>query len=444
MPCGAPCSRLPCSKRCSQSLSCGHRCPGICGEICSEGYCRECSQKLDNRVDFLEMKTYGEIDIDETPIVVLGCGHFFTAESLDGMMNMSEVYEQDIHGEFIALKDVSVSFSGAVPSCPDCKCPVKQFATQRYNRVINRAVIDEMSRRFLTAGQDEIRELDKEVRHVEKCFDDSLEAIVKPIRDLQKTTLSTLQLSQINTISAALGRRYSTSKEAEKRITAFSRRVADNNQPAQKLHDATIQAKRASSATKTADQLMENLSMEDKASDFHKEYRVIMGALGVFMKIRFVILNDKYVISQSLQKISDQHSLKIPGGEPRQLALPFLEDCKKFINESKSQNLPKMAVEVSLFYATIARAYESGCRAQKLDLKKAEDRVNKAKELLGEASELCDRGFQNADSLKTAIEDSLRIMRRPWYQEVTPEELESIKKAMVSGRGGIATHSGHW
>ena len=27
-------------------------------------------------VDLLELKTYGEIDLDETPILVLGCGHF--------------------------------------------------------------------------------------------------------------------------------------------------------------------------------------------------------------------------------------------------------------------------------------------------------------------------------------------------------------------------------
>jgi hypothetical protein len=46
-------------------------------------------------VDLLEMKSYSEIDLNETPIVVLGCGHFFTAESLDGHIGMAEVYVQD-------------------------------------------------------------------------------------------------------------------------------------------------------------------------------------------------------------------------------------------------------------------------------------------------------------------------------------------------------------
>jgi hypothetical protein len=42
-------------------------------------------------VDLLEMKTYKEIDLAETPIIALGCGHFLTAEILDGLMGMEEV-----------------------------------------------------------------------------------------------------------------------------------------------------------------------------------------------------------------------------------------------------------------------------------------------------------------------------------------------------------------
>jgi hypothetical protein len=95
LPCAAPCSRLPCNKRCSRMLSCGHQCPGICGETCPEEYCQICSDRKEARVDLLEMKSYSEIDLNETPIVVLGCGHFFTAESLDGHIGMAEVYVQD-------------------------------------------------------------------------------------------------------------------------------------------------------------------------------------------------------------------------------------------------------------------------------------------------------------------------------------------------------------
>ena len=59
------------------------------------------------QVDLLEIKTYGEINPDEAPIVVLGYGHLFTAETLDGLMGMGEVYLMDRNGEFTGLKDVS-------------------------------------------------------------------------------------------------------------------------------------------------------------------------------------------------------------------------------------------------------------------------------------------------------------------------------------------------
>lgn len=34
LPCGVPCDREPCNMRCSKLLECGHRCPGLCGEVC--------------------------------------------------------------------------------------------------------------------------------------------------------------------------------------------------------------------------------------------------------------------------------------------------------------------------------------------------------------------------------------------------------------------------
>ena len=43
----------------------------------------------------MEFKAYGEIDLNETPIALLGCGHFFTGETLDGMVGMAGVYITD-------------------------------------------------------------------------------------------------------------------------------------------------------------------------------------------------------------------------------------------------------------------------------------------------------------------------------------------------------------
>lgn len=120
MPCAAPCNRLLCNERCSIKLSCEHQCPGLCGEDCPEDYCQDRSANKEARVDLLEMKTYGEIDLNETPIVFLGYGHFFTAETLDGLMGMADVYSQDEDGKFTGLQDVPAALARDIPRCPDC------------------------------------------------------------------------------------------------------------------------------------------------------------------------------------------------------------------------------------------------------------------------------------------------------------------------------------
>lgn len=62
--------------------------------------------------------------------------------------------------------------------------------------------------------------------------------------------------------------------------------------------------------------------------------------------------------------------------------------------------------------------------------------MNGARELLEKALELCKQPFQNAEQLKMAVEESIKLLGREWYEAVTSEELAAIKQAMVSGPGG--------
>jgi hypothetical protein len=66
-----------------------------------------CSDKQDAQIDLLKMKTYKEIDVNKILIVVLRCSHFFTAETLDGHMGITEVYTVDVYRGFTGLQDVS-------------------------------------------------------------------------------------------------------------------------------------------------------------------------------------------------------------------------------------------------------------------------------------------------------------------------------------------------
>jgi hypothetical protein len=124
--------------------------PSICGEDCPVNYRQECGMKLEGSPDIILSTLYRDIDINESPIVVLGCSHFWTIETLDGHAGLKDVYKMVPRTRgFISLID-NRELQAVVPKCPrGCGVPIRQHATQPYNRLINRAVIAEQSRRFI-------------------------------------------------------------------------------------------------------------------------------------------------------------------------------------------------------------------------------------------------------------------------------------------------------
>ncbi|KAL0213667.1 hypothetical protein P9112_005851 [Eukaryota sp. TZLM1-RC] len=135
LPCSSPCNRTPCDLRCSMVLECGCQCPGLCGEACpSSDYCQKCGNKGDVRVDLIEGRSYSEIDLDIDRVIFLSCGHFYTLETLDGLLQFSLFY------------DTSTSPSGILPfpsqlpddfnpQCIDCRQPIR--GVFRYGRIVN-------------------------------------------------------------------------------------------------------------------------------------------------------------------------------------------------------------------------------------------------------------------------------------------------------------------
>jgi hypothetical protein len=386
------------------------------------------------------MKTYGEIDLNETPIVVLGCGHFFTTETLDGHMGMTEVYTSDGYGGFTGLKDISAVLAQSIPRCPDCQCPVRQYATQRYNRVINRAVLDEMSKRFLVSGREDLWELEQQIVGLEQSFEAGRSEIIRSIHQAKTHFTANLTAAKTFEITKLLKERHEQSRKIERAIQKFRDKVADKHQPAQKLHEAIITAARKAAI----DQLMADLTFVDIVPALARDRQVILGGRMVQIRTEYIVLNDKFGIVQALKSTPAGASINIPGGAPDRLATLFFQTCRNVIEDCHVENLPKLAVEASLFYARIARSFESFSHSVKTGLDKAADYVKTAKELLDKAQELCRQPFQNVEILRGAVEESRSLLRKEWYEEVTAEEVSAIKSAMVSGREGIATHSGHW
>ena len=84
--CGEECARPPCNEACDKELSCGHPCPGLCGERCTS-VCVQCEpQKFMKQ--FHPKPKIGRLPRNE-PFLELRCGHIFTVPYLDEYMGNS-------------------------------------------------------------------------------------------------------------------------------------------------------------------------------------------------------------------------------------------------------------------------------------------------------------------------------------------------------------------
>ncbi|TLD10377.1 hypothetical protein PgNI_06085 [Pyricularia grisea] len=419
MPCAAPCERLPCNERCTKTLKCGHRCSSVCGEDCREGCCHQCRDKEDSVVDYIEFKTYAEIDVNETPVVVLSCGHIFTAESLDGHVGMHDVYLVNQNGQYTGVKDISSDLAKPVPGCPECRRPILQFSTKRYNRVINRAVMDETTKRLLAKGRIEIQALEAEFQRTEESLQKSRNGVIA-------RNVTPAELSKV------LQSRYDQSFKLINRAKALQNSTRTENQPSKKLGDAINQRKRLQG---TKDQSHDHPSTQHV---FAVEKDIFYGAAIIMYQMQDVKLRDTVSIKSRIRNVAkSEQAAETPFTKATRGAL---KTCAELIGESTADRFPRASVQLTLCYANMTKALEAlvggGGKVAELS--------DTARTLLDAARRLCkELRFDGAQKLGLAVEDSLRLFEDR-YETVTAAELDDIKSAMVSGPGGIATHSGHW
>lgn len=241
MPCSAPCERFPCDERCDKQLPCGHICPSVCGETCPPvEFCQTCcteDRRGDPGVDMLEFVPYGSINLDESPILVLSCGHFFTSETLDGYLELSKVYSVDDQGNYTGFVDPEGQLNEQTPRCPTCRQPFLQYSVRRYGRVINRAAIMEMTRKFLASTYSQYKTLADTLSGVEQNIYESRSsflATVSSTTDVMKTT------KQRDT---ELKERLQPLINISTEITKFIVNVNKQRQPANKLYEMTVSRK---------------------------------------------------------------------------------------------------------------------------------------------------------------------------------------------------------
>ncbi|CAG8617267.1 5461_t:CDS:10, partial [Diversispora eburnea] len=170
--CGVPCNRLPCNERCSKLLSCGHQCMGICGEECPPPkYCTICASD--------DIKN-SKVDWTTERMIVLKCGHVFTAETLDNMMGMGSVYHMDDAMEnWIDIKSITDQ-PGELKRCPICRAPIKNI--QRYGRIIKKCVLDVQNKKFLQEYNRRLKDIQVELGNIIKNLEKDRERVLEKLR----------------------------------------------------------------------------------------------------------------------------------------------------------------------------------------------------------------------------------------------------------------------
>lgn len=415
MPCAAPCNRLPCDKRCDKILPCGHQCPTYCGEVCpvDAKLCQECGDRGDALVDFYEGKTYAEVDLNETPIVFLSCRHFYTGNNLDMLVKLSEVYSEDpTTGSYTGLLDISGSLASRVPACPECRRPILQFTTKRYNRVVNKAVMDEAMKRFFTTGTAELEGLQ-----------DKFDALIRRAKKQRNKALSSQARAQVVTDG------YEIKAAAE----TLRIRMGKEHQPSKQLHDAIV-LKAREAVGLSLEERMQNLNVSSDAQDGRANSAVFTPVFDKQLGLKahlIEIQTREFILCEATSKESKAAlvSKKVVPERADQLLL----DCDGLIAESFGANLPRVQIPAALSFAKVTLMLPNA---------KPESRTVAATRV-SEAIDLC-RTLPNGKELSAPLLEIKRLLDGPVYNEVTPEELAAIKDAMVSGPRGISTHSGHW
>ncbi|MCJ1422503.1 hypothetical protein MMC29_000383 [Sticta canariensis] len=115
----------------------------------------------DQVVDMIMFTAYQELDLASSPVLVLGCGHIFTVETLDGHMGLHDVFkidQHDLHGDHNLFLDICAHAGQCIglkplqehtelsKGCPTCSAPISGI--QRYGRIIKKAMNDLMDRKF--------------------------------------------------------------------------------------------------------------------------------------------------------------------------------------------------------------------------------------------------------------------------------------------------------
>ncbi|KAF8433609.1 hypothetical protein BGX38DRAFT_1136480 [Terfezia claveryi] len=342
MPCSAPCDMLPCSKRCERILRCGHRCPSVCGERCPDvRFCQKCAKPeiLANVVDMVSMEKYNDIELDTNPVIFLSCGHFFCMNTVDGLMQMRDVYEYDKENNIIFQKPQKgwiKSIKHSQTRCPSCGGPLTDIL--RYNRVAKGVTDEVITQRFLLTAHREFLSLEKRLSDIEKELSNkkSLEAEVGKLYGPKPAATAVIK----NPILFFINVRHVRLMELSKATTCYITSVTREEQPYVRIHALVadcIRRNRITDSTYTVDDT--SVVLRNR----------LLGQV-LFLRTAWARLYDFLEIHQ-LKALKGQPAEKKRVAEAMLKSLGKLKaGCKQLEKDAATAHQPRLQVEAKLYH----------------------------------------------------------------------------------------------
>ena len=421
MPCGAPCDRFPCDKRCHLPLDCGHQCPSICGEICPpREFCQVCGDR-DPIIDFIEFKSYKTLDLDQDPIIVLPCHHFYPTGSLDKVMEMDKAYTRGSNGQFVEIvRNGNMSLQPR--RCPECRMPISRV--QRYNRITKRLALDTLLRGIISRSHIEYTELEKQMNALEEEMSESRDQSLKALNGISRASDQQRIKLQNTRVINGITDKFAVMK---RNVDRFVQKVHEEKQPHVRVYRNSIAAQSRRKEAK--------VSRYDTPSPDIK-HRI----LGNILKFRLELLQHTEMMT-----VADRLS-SLPGcsHDAEKFRKDIGDKCRTLRRQSKKRKqecdgrqYPGLSVEILLLQM----------QAVQLEIRTAsnESVIKYRQEGLHIFSE-CEKYFAqyaSCDKYRPAAERGKDMLLRssgPFYQAVSSDERKTILVAMQAELRG----TGHW
>ena len=468
-PCAVPCDIIPCAIRCENKLSCGHRCPSICGETCPDAkYCQVCcSDEIGEiRVDLLEDHKYREINLDGNPCLFLACGHIYTRQSMDGSMGLGTYFELDAEDQIISAKEAAPFSIAAIKSCIDCRGQLGNI--NRYARIVRRAELDRATKRFivwankrfgkLEAGlhlhEGELvdtrvgssRELLDEFRGVSVTGPRLLlrqhlslgangggsnplqdESVAEATRNGATYVINEQSILTVCAPSAALIHRYKDILADLRSIRKFVQETSREEQPFGKIYDLSRQYLKGG-----------NGSSQDLTRVYPPELlqtRQEMLAVSLHLRCITTIVSD---LVTYLPKHTDLPEIELDLSES-------IRQAAELSDEAKLRVQPMLEIEGALHCARLIALSRSHQTSSKPTNEAAQatltQRVQEAQALLHRATLVCDQHPSTHAASRPEIERVQRMLNGGvFYASISTAEKRAVYLAMSTELHG----SGHW